>query len=225
VHVVEDRAHPGRRAAGEQLGRDALRGAELVANPGCYPTAVLLAIAPLIARGLALPGATINVSAASGVTGAGFTARHDLLFGEVAEDFRAYGAGNVHRHLAEMNATVATLGGDQDLIFTPHLLPVARGILATITVPVVELPRDVLGVWRSFYEGEPFVEVSTALPTLKDVIRRNTVRITALPVAGVRQPTLLVMAAIDNLVKGAAGQAVQNANLMLGLDEPMGLPR
>jgi N-acetyl-gamma-glutamyl-phosphate reductase len=207
-----------------ELGRDALRGAELVANPGCYPTAILLAIAPLVAQGLALPGATINVSAASGVTGAGFTARHDLLFGEVAEDFRAYGAGNVHRHLAEMNATVATLGGDQDLIFTPHLLPVARGILATITVPVGALPDDVLGVWRAFYAGEPFIEISDALPTLKDVVRRNSVRITALPVAGVRQPTLLVMAAIDNLVKGAAGQAVQNANLMLGLDEPMGLP-
>ena len=208
-----------------ELTRDQLPGADVVANPGCYATAVLIAIAPLVARGIALPGSTINVTAASGVTGAGFTPRHDLLFAEVAEDFRAYGAGNVHRHLAEMNATVATLGGDQDLIFTPHLLPVARGILATITVPVTALPDDVLGPWRSFYAGEPFIEITEALPTLKDVVRRNTVRITALPVAGVRQPTLLVMAAIDNLVKGAAGQAVQNANLMLGLDEPMGLPR
>jgi N-acetyl-gamma-glutamyl-phosphate reductase len=207
-----------------ELTRDQLPGAEMVANPGCYATAILIAIAPLVSRGLALPGATINVTAASGVTGAGFTPRHDLLFAEVAEDFRAYGAGNVHRHLAEMRATIATLGGDQDLIFTPHLLPVARGILATITVPVAELPDDALAPWREHYAGEPFVEVVDAQPTLREVVRRNVVRLTAVPVAGVRQPTLLVTAAIDNLVKGAAGQALQNANVVLGLDEPMGLP-
>jgi N-acetyl-gamma-glutamyl-phosphate reductase len=207
-----------------ELTRDQLPGADVVANPGCYATAILIAIAPLVARGLALPGATINAAAASGVTGAGFTPRHDLLFAEVAEDFRAYGAGNVHRHLAEMRATIGMLGGDQDIIFTPHLLPVARGILATITVPVTDLPDDALAPWREFYAGEPFVEVVDAQPTLREVVRRNVVRLTAVRVAGVRQPTLLVTAALDNLVKGAAGQALQNANVVLGLDEPMGLP-
>src|SRR5205823_14212368 len=104
-------------------------------------TAILLALAPLLARGLVVPGATINASAASGVTGAGFTARPDLLFGEVTEDFRAYAVGNEHRHLAEMRSTIASYGTDADLLFTPHLLPVARGILATMTVPVVVVPH------------------------------------------------------------------------------------
>jgi N-acetyl-gamma-glutamyl-phosphate reductase len=209
-----------------ELMRSRIVGADVVANPGCYPTAILLALAPLLARGLVAPDGTISVSAASGVTGAGFTPRLDLLFGEVTEDFRAYAAGNVHRHLNEMRAVIAELNGtgEHDLVFTPHLLPVARGILATITVPVVAPLDDALAPWREHYAGEPFIEVAAEPPTLKDVTGRNVVRISALPVAGVRQPTLLVLAAIDNLVKGAAGQAVQNANLLLGLDEPMGLP-
>lgn len=217
-----------------ELFRDAVRTADVVANPGCYPTAVLVALAPLARAGLLAEGALVSVSAASGVTGAGNSPRADLLFGEVAEDFRAYGASpheaNVHRHLPEMRAALDTLGADVDLVFTPHLLPVARGILATITVPVIdEVPNDPAALWRDAYAGEPFVEVvdaaAEALPTLRDVRHRNVVRVAVLRVAGVRRPTLLVTAAVDNLVKGAAGQAVQNANLMLGLDEAAGLPR
>jgi N-acetyl-gamma-glutamyl-phosphate reductase len=166
----------------------------------------------------------VNATAASGVTGAGLTARTDLLFGEVTEDFRAYGIANTHRHLAEMRTVLDQTGADADLIFTPHLLPVARGILATITVPVTETIADPLSPWRDEFAGEPFVEVTTEPPSLRDVVRRNVVRISARYVAGVRQPTLLILSAIDNLVKGAAGQAVQNANVVLGLDEPMGLP-
>lgn len=207
-----------------ELARAALRRAEVVANPGCYPTATLLALLPLLTRGLVAPGAMINVVAASGVTGAGFTPRHDLLFAEVAEDYRPYAVGNTHRHLAEMTAVVRQLGSDADLLFTPHLLPVARGILATITVPLVEPIADPLALWREQYAGEPFVEVTSEVPALRDVVRRNVARITALPVTGVRTPTLQVIAAIDNLVKGAAGQAMQNANLLLGLEETMGLP-
>ncbi len=219
-----------------ELFRDAVRTADVVANPGCYPTAILVALAPLARAGLLAPGALVGVSAASGVTGAGNAPRADLLFGEVADDFRAYGAAdgaaNVHRHLPEMRAALAALGGDVDLVFTPHLLPAARGILATITVPVADLPgdlaRDPAALWRDAYAGEPFVEVAAPgepMPTLRDVRHRNVVRVAALPVAGVRAPALLVTAAIDNLTKGAAGQAVQNANLMLGLDETAGLPR
>ena len=208
-----------------ELFRDAVRGADVVANPGCYPTAILLALAPLARAGLLVAGATVVADAASGVSGAGNSPKEELLFGEVTESFRAYGVGNVHRHLGEMRATLGALGGDVDLVFTPHLLPVARGILATLTVPVTAMPGDVLGVWRDAYAGEPFVEVSEHLPTLADVQHRNVVRLSAVPVQGMRRPTVLVMAAIDNLVKGAAGQAVQNANLMLGLDEPLGLPR
>ena len=207
-----------------ELRRDVVRGADVVANPGCYPTAVLLALLPLLTRGLVAPNGTITVSAASGVTGAGFTPRHDLLFGEVAEDFRPYAVGNTHRHIAEMKAVLHGLGCDTDLIFTPHLLPVARGILATITVPLSEPVADPLALWREQYAGEPFIEITAQAPTLRDVVRRNVARITALPAANVRTPTLIVVAAIDNLVKGAAGQAVQNGNLLLGLDETMGLP-
>ena len=133
-----------------ELTRDAVRVASVVANPGCYPTATLLGLLPLLARDLLAPGATITVNAASGVTGAGFTPRHDLLFAEVSEDFRAYGVGNEHRHLAEMRAVLAGFGGaaaSADLVFTPHLLPVARGILATIVVPVREEIAEPLALW------------------------------------------------------------------------------
>ena len=207
-----------------ELTRDRLRAADVVANPGCYPTAILLGLIPLLVHQLVVPGAAITVSAASGVTGAGFTPRHDLLFAEVAEDFRPYAVDNTHRHLAEMRAVIRELGGDNDLIFTPHLLPVARGILATMVVPIVAPLADPLSPWKEQYTGEPFIEITPAIPTLRDVVRRNVARISASPAAGVRQPALIVIVAIDNLVKGAAGQAVQNANVLLGLSEPLGLP-
>lgn len=207
-----------------EVARPQLKDASVVANPGCYPTAILMALLPLAKRGLIEPGATISASAASGVTGAGLSPRTDLLFGEVTEDFKAYGVGNTHRHLAEMRSVLDASGADADLVFTPHLLPVARGILATITVPMTQPLDDPLAPWREEFAGEPFVEVEEEAPTLKDVVRRNVVRISARNVVGVRRPTLLVLSAIDNLVKGAAGQAVQNANVVLGLHEPAGLP-
>ena len=207
-----------------EVARDQLHDASVVANPGCYATAILMALLPLAKRGLIAPGSTITATAASGVTGAGLTPRTDLLFGEVAEDFRAYAVGNTHRHLTEMRSVLDGNGADADLIFTPHLLPVARGILATIIVQVTERLADPLAPWQDEFGAEPFVEIDGEPPTLRDVVRRNVVRISAHHAAGVRQPTLIVLSAIDNLVKGAAGQAVQNANVVLGLDEPAGLP-
>lgn len=207
-----------------ELMREPVRCSSLVANPGCYPTAALIALAPLMKAQLTLPGATITISAASGVTGAGFTPRPDLLFAEVAEDFRAYALGNVHRHLLEMRSVATTLGADNDLLFIPHLLPVARGILATITVPLRNALTNPLDLWKEAYAGEPFVEVTNEAPSLRDVVRRNVVRLNVTNAAKTRQPTLIIVAAIDNLMKGAAGQAVQNANLMLGLEETLGLP-
>jgi len=207
-----------------ELNREEVSGADLVSNPGCYPTAILLALAPLLSEGLIEPGSTVSVAAASGVTGAGYTPRPDLLFAEIIEDFRAYGVGNTHRHLAEMNAVLRDRGADVDLIFTPHLLPVARGILATI---VVRLSREIdkpLELWSRAYADEPFVEVSATTPALRDVVRRNVVRISAVKAANTRAPVLIITSAIDNLTKGAAGQAVQNANLMLGMEEVAGLP-
>jgi N-acetyl-gamma-glutamyl-phosphate reductase len=207
-----------------EVNRNQLRDASVVANPGCYPTAILMALMPLAKRGLIVPGSTINASAASGVTGAGLSPRTDLLFGEVTEDYKAYAVGNTHRHLAEMRAMLDGHRTDADLIFTPHLLPVARGILATITVQITQPLPDPLVPWQDEFGGEPFVEIDSQPPTLKDVVRRNVVRISAHNTTGVRQPTLTILSAIDNLVKGAAGQAVQNANVVLGLDEPAGLP-
>jgi N-acetyl-gamma-glutamyl-phosphate reductase len=207
-----------------ELRRAEVKGAQVVANPGCYPTAILVALAPLVARGLVRPGATISVSAASGVTGAGNTPKPELLFAEVADDFRAYAVGNEHRHVNEMRAVVSDLGGDNDILFTPHLLPVARGILATITVPLTQSLEAPLTLWREMYAGEPFIEVSDTMPSLRDVVHRNVVRVSATMAAGTRVPTAIVVAAIDNLMKGAAGQAVQNANVMFGFEETMGLP-
>lgn len=208
-----------------ELNRNSISSASVVANPGCYPTAVLIALAPLMKRGLPVPGATISIAAASGVTGAGFTSRPDLQFAEMSEDFRAYAVENEHRHLMEMRAVAKTFGGDNDLLFIPHLLPVARGILVTMSVPVrADEIEDPLEIWKEDYATEPFVEIASDAPTLRDVVRRNVVRVSARFAKGMRQPTLIVIAAIDNLMKGAAGQAVQNANLMLGLDETAGLP-
>lgn len=208
-----------------ELMRAKIPGAAIVANPGCYPTAILVALAPLFRAGWVVRGATINVSAASGVTGAGYSPRPELLFAEVAEDFRAYAVGNEHRHLAEMQAVAKELGAiNNDILFTPHLLPVARGILATITVPVKEFTDDPAALWREFYRGEPFIEIADQPPALRDVVRRNVVRLSVTKAANVRQPTLVIISAIDNLMKGAAGQAVQNANVLLGLNEQAGLP-
>jgi N-acetyl-gamma-glutamyl-phosphate reductase len=207
-----------------EITRSRVAGASVVANPGCYPTSILLALAPLVRQGLIPDGATIAVNSASGVTGAGNAPKRELLFAEVVEDYRAYGVGNTHRHLNEMRATLTDWGANADLVFTPHLLPVARGILSTIVVPVTHMPADLLAVWRSAYAAEPFVEVSAEPPALNDVVHRNVARISATALAGTRAPMILVTSAIDNLLKGAAGQALQNANLMLGLSETEGLP-
>lgn len=206
-----------------ELNRERIRGARVVANPGCYATSVLVALAPLVRAGLVAEGATISISSASGVSGAGASPKLELLFAEVTENFRAYGVGNAHRHLHEMRATLSELGADCDLLFTPHLLPIDRGILSTITVPLSRPITDALAPFRDAYRGEPFIEVTPDLPGTADVAHRNVVRLSARVPDGMRSPHLLVFSAIDNLVKGAAGQAMQNANLMLGLDERAGL--
>jgi N-acetyl-gamma-glutamyl-phosphate reductase len=206
-----------------EFQRKAVGAAGVVANPGCYPTAILFALAPLATAGLLRTDAVVNVSAASGVTGAGFSPKLDLLFGEVTENFKAYSVGNRHRHLPEMRSTLAGWGFTGDLIFTPHLLPVARGILATITVELSDDLEDPNAVFQKFYKGERFAQVTSAPPMLRDVAFRNSVKMHAVRTENVSRPTLTIFSAIDNLVKGAAGQALQNGNLMLGLPEEMGL--
>ncbi len=219
-----------------ELWREEVRGAQLIANPGCYPTGILLGLAPAYAAGLVDASRPVIIDAASGVTGAGRSAKRDLLFGEVAEDYKAYGVGNRHRHVPEIRAGLtragalasgaATSPGAASFVFTPHLLPVRRGILETMYVPLTLslTAAEALGVWRDFYGHEAFVEVKPELPQLKDVVGRNAVSVGFADVEGLEAPLLLVVSALDNLVKGAAGQAVQNANLALGLDELGGLP-
>jgi len=210
-----------------EVTRPRVAAAELVANPGCYPTAALLALIPLAQQGLIDASREVVIDAASGVTGAGRTPKRELLFGEVTEDFRAYAVGNEHRHLPELRATLEREGGfTGDLVFTPHLLPVKRGILETIHVPLTRVLDQATAeeLYQAAYDGEPCVVLTRGtLPSLKDVVYRNRVAIGVVPVANVRRPRLTVIAAIDNLVKGAAGQAIQNMNVMLGLPETAGL--
>jgi N-acetyl-gamma-glutamyl-phosphate reductase len=210
-----------------EVARPRVVNAELVANPGCYPTAALLALIPLAQQGLIDVSREVVIDAASGVTGAGRNLKREFLFGEVAEDYRAYAAGNTHRHLPELRDTLAREGGfTGDLVFTPHLLPVRRGILETIHVPLTRAldQGEVEAVYDAAYTGEPCIQVARGrLPSLRDVVYRNRVAIGVVPVASVERPRVTVIAAIDNLVKGAAGQAVQNMNVMLGLPETLGL--
>jgi N-acetyl-gamma-glutamyl-phosphate reductase len=211
-----------------ELWREEVRVASLVANPGCYPTGVLLALAPLLEAGALDGSVPVIVNAASGVTGAGRTGKRDLLFGEVAEDFRAYGVGNTHRHVPEIGAGLERLHGGAcpAFVFTPHLLPVRRGILETLYLPVAgELAAsDFTRLASVAYAGEQFVEVLEAgLPSLRDVVGTNRVAVGFADIVDAGRRMVLGVVAFDNLLKGAAGQALQNANLMLGLCEEEGL--
>ena len=210
-----------------EVYRDALPDADLVANPGCYPTASVLSVLPFARAGVIDATRPVIIDAASGVSGAGRSPRRDLLFGEVAENFRAYSVGNEHRHLPEITRQITAVAGPLDVVFTPHLLPVHRGILATIHVPLVrELNREQAeAILLEAYHGEPCIRVLQGqVPTLKDVIYRNRLALGVVPVKHVTHPMVTVFGALDNLVKGAAGQAVQNMNVMLGFPETRGLP-
>jgi len=199
-----------------ELFRDDLAGAELIAAAGCYVTAAALALAPLIRAGAIEPAGVI-VDAASGVSGAGRTLKHTSHFGTVDEDFTAYGL-LTHRHTPEIEqATGATV------LFTPHLAPMTRGILATCYAkPTGPAAKDPLAVLADFYRDEPFVVVSEASPSTKATLGTNCAHLTAR--YDERTDHVVVLSALDNLCKGASGQAVQCANLALGLPETAGLP-
>jgi len=208
-----------------EVHRRAVAEAELVANPGCYPTAALLALLPLARQGWIDAARPIVVHAASGVTGAGRSPRRHLLFAEVAEDFRAYAVENEHHHVRELAAGLAPWIDGADVLFTPHLLPVRRGILATIHAPVRCDPGapELQDLYRAAYEAEPCVRVFDRIPSLRDVVHRNRVALAVRIARQVRAPTVTIVAAVDNLMKGAAGQAVQNMNVMLKFHETRGL--
>lgn len=197
-----------------ELFRPELRGADLVAAAGCYVTAAALALAPLVRAG-AIETEGVIVDAASGVSGAGRMPRPTTHFSAVNEDFAAYGLLS-HRHTPEIEQATGA-----SVLFTPHLVPMTRGLLATCYArPASE--ADPLEVLRSFYEGEPFVVVGETAPSTKATAGSNCAHLTAR--RDPRTGWVLVLCALDNLVKGASGQAVQCANLALGLDETAGLP-
>lgn len=198
--------------------RNRIAAARLVANPGCYPTAILLALLPLLREGLLADAAPIVADAKSGVSGAGKTPSPRTHFGNVHENFLAYGVGR-HRHTPE----IWQEAGTRRIVFVPHLLPVFRGILATVYVtPATDADAEaILACLDRAYAAEPFVRVySTGLPELNRVQRTNYCDLGVAPVAA---GLVAIVSAIDNLGKGAAGQAIQNMNLMLGLEEGEGL--
>lgn len=205
-----------------ELGRDALTGAACIANPGCYATAVLLATAPLVRHNLLIPGTPLIVDAKSGVSGAGRTAKQNLLFGEIHGNFSPYNIGRVHRHLPEIEQVLATQGSwGGPLIFSPHLLPTDRGILATVYAQVTDSGAAQQAITAA-YQGEPLVRVLPPgeLATLGHVVRTPHAALSLTPVD---DHLLIVVSVLDNLLKGAASQAVQNFNLMWDLPETMGL--
>jgi N-acetyl-gamma-glutamyl-phosphate reductase len=219
--------HPAPALVGQALYglpevyRERLRGARLVSNPGCYATSVLLPLVPLLLGRLVDPQDVV-VDAKSGATGAGRTLREDLLFCELAEEFSAYSPGRSHRHVGEMETVLEERTGQRvALTFCPHLLPVKRGILSALYLKTDRAPDDLLAALRGFYEASPFVKVVAAPPRLSEVVGTNDCRISAHAAAPGR---VVVFSALDNLGKGAAGQAVQNLNLALGWPETAGLP-
>lgn len=204
-----------------EIGRRSLTGARLIANPGCYATAALLGLYPLVSADLVSPAVPLIIDAKSGVSGAGRVPRAHTVYGEVADNFSPYSIGRSHRHLPEIEQVLGQAGLESGrLIFSPHLLPTFRGILATIYVPVTDL-RAAQQVFLDWYDDEPFVNVLPPgqIATLAHVVR-TPYAVISLTLVG---STLIVVVAIDNLLKGASSQAVQNFNLMYGLPETAGL--
>jgi N-acetyl-gamma-glutamyl-phosphate reductase len=207
-----------------ELYRAEIDAARHVAAAGCYPTTAAFALAPLLRDGLVEPRGIV-VDAVSGVSGAGRGLKVGSLFSEVNENVTAYGLLN-HRHTAEMEMALAHVGGcDVQVLFTPHLVPMTRGILATCYARPTSAglsTADLLARYESFYDAEPFVVVTDGSPATKATLGSNAAHLTVR--YDERTDTVLAIGALDNLVKGASGQAIQCANLLLGLPETTALP-
>ncbi|MDI6758874.1 MAG: N-acetyl-gamma-glutamyl-phosphate reductase [Candidatus Omnitrophota bacterium] len=203
-----------------EIYRLKIKNARLIANPGCYPTVCILALAPLLALDL-IEINSIIIDAKSGTTGAGKKLAEGLLFDEVNEDFKAYKV-NTHQHAPEIEQELSKLAGKKvNITFVPHLLPISRGILATIYVKKArhQAPdtKHLISLYKKFYKKEPFVRIkdSGGFPRLKDVVKTNFCDIGIYD----NKDSIIIIAAIDNLLKGASGQAVQNMNIMYKFPE------
>jgi len=203
-----------------ELNRDSIAASRLVANPGCYPTGAILALAPAIKEGLIEP--EVIIDAKSGVSGAGRSLNIKVHFAEANENLSAY-ALEGHRHLPEMVQELRALNPSLDLsvTFVPHLVPMNRGILTTCYAKLSGNVKRLLKTYQEFYEDEPFVKVVDAPPQTKQTLGTNHCLVH--PVVDERTGRLIVVSCIDNLVKGGAGQAVQNMNLMLNFPETIAL--
>ncbi|MCC6959587.1 MAG: N-acetyl-gamma-glutamyl-phosphate reductase [Dehalococcoidia bacterium] len=205
-----------------ELNRDRIREARVVANPGCYPATSILALAPAVAAGIV--GPQIVVDAKSGISGAGRGSGGTFGFGDVNEDVSAYKIAN-HNHQPEIQQELAGLreGPAPKVTFVPHLIPMTRGIHATCYAPLARpvTQAEVTGLYRDFYRDAPFTNVTEAPPHTKHTLGNNMCLVH--PVVDERNGMLVAVGVLDNLVKGAAGQAIENMNLMLGLDQPAGL--
>lgn len=212
-----------------EFARERLRGAKLIANPGCYPTSILTPMIPLLRAGLVAvkdssEGQPIICDSKSGVTGAGKSPTADTHFVEVSESFKTYNIFK-HRHAPEIAQGLGVANESRALIFTPHLLPINRGILSTIYVKLKKgaARHDIMSVWRSVFEGSPFVRVfpETQMPEIKFVVNTPFCDIGCAVDEATGQA--VIVSALDNLLKGAASQALQNANVALGFDERDGV--
>lgn len=208
-----------------EVRRAKIKGAKLVGNPGCYPTSVILGLMPLLKNGL-VDLTTIVADSKSGVSGAGRSTKVENLFCEVNEGFKAYGVGGVHRHIPEIEQELSLAAGEPVTIsFTPHLVPMDRGILSTMyaRLSASASADDLVELYADFYNGEPFVRILSAgsFPSTAHVRGSNFCDIGI--AVDSRAGRVIVVSAIDNLVKGAAGQAVQNMNIVCGLPETLAL--
>lgn len=205
-----------------ELYFDKIKDARLIANPGCFPTSAILGLAPLL-KAKIIELDRIIVDSKTGVTGAGIKAKTVNLYSNVNDNFKAYGLKN-HRHTIEIQGIYDDIAGDNTLVqFTPHLLPVDRGILTTIYArPTVEIDETKLKqLYTEFYKNAPFVRLRKQAPAIKDV--RGTNYCDLYLAYDKRTNMVIIVSVIDNLIKGAAGQAVQNMNIMFGIDETKGL--
>ncbi len=222
-----DTEHLGQAVYGlPELYRESIAKASLIANPGCYPTAATLAISPLLAKGL-VQADNIIVNAASGTTGAGRSPKLITHFPEHNESYSAYGQIGGHRHQPELEQTLDQVAGEEtSVLFVPHLLPIDQGILETIYLqPTANdiTEEELFETLERAYENEPFVRVRNDLPNVKYVCNTNFCDLSVRLVESGPVTHIVVFTAIDNMIKGASGQAIQNMNIMFGQDETAGL--
>lgn len=208
--------------------RTAVARADIIAVPGCFPTCILLPLLPLAAAGI--PAGPVIANAITGISGAGRKAKETSLFVERSENAVAYNPGTMHRHVPEMSQEIAAAGCDAPLLFIPHLVPLRRGMEATVTVPV-SLPAKEAGeraasVLEAAYGNEPFIRlVGARIPATRDVVGSNRCDIGwKTEAVGPGDSVLILFSVTDNLMKGAAGQAVQDFNIRFGFNETSGLP-